>query len=350
MKQYLRIFLSTILTLTIFNAAAAQVSLSSGSASAAVDFETALPGVASGPFEGAGFNQVPGTGQLDSDAWQVLGFSDGDLLFGGSAVTGDLARGTSSGGGTSTGGLFALGDFPASGGRAMMLQPGGSDVTPGSVTLRILNGDTADTIREITVSYDIYERNDAGRSSSLNFSYSTDNTNFTPVPALDHASLETGDKSPGFVKVGGPGPSRTTTIPNLSVPPNGGEIFLRWDTDDLSGSGSRDELAIDNIAVTAVFLGPTAANGVISGSVRDEAGNPVILAQISLTGPGGSPARYVRSNVFGSFEFSDVPLGETYVLEIFSGRYAFADPVRIVNASKAVTGVEFTGVLVGARR
>ena len=33
-------------------------------------------------FEGTGFNVAPVPGQLSTETWEVLGFSDGDLFFG----------------------------------------------------------------------------------------------------------------------------------------------------------------------------------------------------------------------------------------------------------------------------
>ena len=58
-------------------------------------------------YAGTGFSPSPQTGQLDSTTWRVGGFSDGTLGYGDTGVTGDFARGKSSGGVTS-GGVFAF--------------------------------------------------------------------------------------------------------------------------------------------------------------------------------------------------------------------------------------------------
>ena len=66
-----------------------------------------------------------------------------------------------------------------------------------------------------------------------------------PLPALDVVTPEAADPTPGYVIT-----PRSTTIDGLaladSVP-----LYLRWTTDDVSGSGSRDEIGIDNVVVTA---------------------------------------------------------------------------------------------------
>ena len=58
-------------------------------------------------FNGSGFSPSPAVGQLDSDVWAISGLSDGTLDFGGTAATGDFARGLSTGNVT-TGGIYAF--------------------------------------------------------------------------------------------------------------------------------------------------------------------------------------------------------------------------------------------------
>jgi hypothetical protein len=57
-------------------------------------------------FMGSGFAPDPAADQLDSDTWSVTGLSDGDVEFGGSGLSGDFARGSTTGGVT-TGGVYA---------------------------------------------------------------------------------------------------------------------------------------------------------------------------------------------------------------------------------------------------
>lgn len=193
-------------------------------------------------FTGTGFTPSPAAGQLDSDTWSVTGLSDGDLDFGDTGTSGDFARGSSSGGVTS-GGVYA---FDVGGGNvALGVQPAGSDFTPGEFILRISNL-TGETVTGLGVSYDIFTFNNEGRSNSFNFSYSTNGVDYTLVPALDYTSPEAADSPAAWRST-----ARTTNITGLSVA-DSGQIYLKWTGDDVAGSGSRDEFALDNIVVTAV--------------------------------------------------------------------------------------------------
>lgn len=191
-------------------------------------------------FTGSGFTPTPAAGQLDSDIIIVNGLSDGTLAFGGTRTTGDFARGTSTGG-VSTGGVYAF--STGSGNIALGAQPAGSDFTPGVFDFRILNT-TGNTLQNFKISYDIYTNNDQGRSSYLNFFYSTDGVNFTQIITLDYTSPIAADSN-GFVIT-----NRNNTF-SVSIP-NGAPIYLRFESDDVAGSGNRDEIAIDNILLEGI--------------------------------------------------------------------------------------------------
>ncbi|MEO1528344.1 MAG: lamin tail domain-containing protein [Planctomycetota bacterium] len=189
-------------------------------------------------FTGAGFESAPAAGQLDSDDWRVTGLSDGNGTFGGSHSTGDFARGTS-GGGVSTGGIYA---FDTGSNTILGVQPGGSDFTPGTITLEIENT-SGSTINDWDISYDLFYNNNADRGNSLNFEFSTTDSSYTNVPALDFTTPETSDAM-GWQSV-----SQSTTI-NAPVPA-GGFLYVQWAGDDSTGGGSRDEYGIDNVSVSA---------------------------------------------------------------------------------------------------
>lgn len=190
-------------------------------------------------FAGNGFSPTPAAGQLDSNIFRATGMSDGTVLYGGTATTGDYARGQSSGGVT-TGGVYA---FDTDGTNIIWgVQPGGSDWTPGTFEIRIQNT-TGSALNNFMVSYDIYVNNDQDRGNSFNFAYFTDTFPYTSVPALDYTSPTNADAN-GFVKI-----SRSTRI-NVAVPA-GGHIYFEFNGDDVSGSGSRDEFGLDNVVVRA---------------------------------------------------------------------------------------------------
>jgi hypothetical protein len=193
-------------------------------------------------FDGSGFAPTPSAGQLDSDTWIVTGMSDGDLSFGGTGTSGDYAR-SSSTGGVTTGGVYAF--DVGSGNIALGSQAAGSDFTPGSFILRVDN-ESGSSATGFQIAYDIFVYNDQGRSNSFNFSYSTDNSTFTDVGSLDYTSPEAADGSPAWTQIGRSSSTITVAIPS------GSSVYFSWTGDDVGGSGSRDEFALDNISITAV--------------------------------------------------------------------------------------------------
>ena len=258
------ILITMILAFAAGTAVQAQLSLTNGSPSALIDFSNTMPTTVgttpSTAFLATGFSPNPGVaGRLNSNAWawNVPGaplsnsWSDGNLAFGGTQTGNDFGRGAVAVAQT-TGGIYSYVGAPHNAANpALMLQPGGSDCTPGALTLRIQNNGTS-MINQLAVSYNIYVRNDQNRSQSFNFSYSTDNVNFTPVGAMDYATPTTLDVA-GWVVVPGT-PSRATTISSIAIAPTS-FIYIRWATDDISGSGARDEIGLDDINLVAYYPG-----------------------------------------------------------------------------------------------
>ncbi|MCP5516233.1 MAG: hypothetical protein H7A45_03130 [Verrucomicrobiales bacterium] len=210
-------------------------------AAAKVDFDTTVPGVNEGAFLGTGLTPSPSAGLLDSDAWAITGFSDGDLAFGATATTGDFARG-SDGDGVTTGGLYAF-EVGGSADVGLGFQATGTDFTPGAITLRISNASGA-TVNEVTVGYQVYGLNNGDRSTSLDFSFSLDGSVFSPAPALDYTSALAADTNPTWIPA-----NRSLDLSSLGWAA-GADLFLRWTSEDIGGTGSRDELAIDNLVLS----------------------------------------------------------------------------------------------------
>ena len=249
-------FLSAISFLAILacNSVQAQVSFTNGSPSVLIDFSNTMPvTVGSNPataFAGAGFQ--PNTafaGRLNSNAWSGSGWSDPALPFGGTATGNDYGRGSTAIAVTQ-GGIYAYVGAPNSvANPAMMFQPGGSDFTPGNLTLRIRN-DGSSIINQLAISYKIYQRNDMGRSNSFNLSYSYDDVNYTPFTVYDYVTPGTADLA-GWVL----GSNMTgSSITGLNIPPTT-MFYLRWTSDDVSGTGSRDEIGLDDINIVANYPG-----------------------------------------------------------------------------------------------
>jgi hypothetical protein len=139
--------------------------------------------------------------------------------------------------------------FQTGGGNEILgAQPTGSDFNPGSLVLRVQNNTVA-TINALQISYDVWQRNDQARTSSLNFSHSADDVSYTSVASLDFSTDGALDAL-GWRSV-----ARNATISGLSIPV-GGFYYLRWTSADVNtgASGSRDELGIDNVSVTEVAV------------------------------------------------------------------------------------------------
>ena len=240
-KNFLKIAL-IFFTLLCSNILIAQLSVDAGSTNYTIDFDNTLSGVNNGVFNGTGLAPIPASGNLDSDAWKLTGFSTGTHNFGDTNTSGDFARGSSTGGSASSGGLYsfdiATSDF------ALGFQGTGGDFTPGTIVLKISNN-TGAPITSIDVSYKIWVYNDQGRGSTLNFSHSTDDSSYTDVGALDHTTTLAADGVPAWVST-----DKSTTIGGLNIAP-GLSYYIRWSSADAGGSGSRDEIAIDDIVVNA---------------------------------------------------------------------------------------------------
>ncbi|MBT8220201.1 MAG: hypothetical protein KJP00_10260 [Bacteroidia bacterium] len=203
-------------------------------------------------FTGMGFTPIPGPGQLDSDTWQISGLSDGDLNFGGTITTGDYARGIYAPP-ESTGGIY--------GDDALWIQPGGSDLTPGQLTLKFQNN-TGMEMANLMFSYEILSYNDKDRSQSINVKF---NEILMPLsPSVDIGGTSTpgiASAMPIIQSLYNPTIDLNTAIGTaLTIPPDG-MFFITFETDDATGSGFRDEIGFDNIRVqsTLVALPPPVA-------------------------------------------------------------------------------------------
>ncbi|HJL20558.1 MAG TPA: MYXO-CTERM sorting domain-containing protein [Sandaracinaceae bacterium LLY-WYZ-13_1] len=254
-----RFFASLVSLVALLAAApaAAQPVLTAGAPSHTEGFEG---------FDGTGFAPSPAAGQLDSDTWRVLGASDGDGTFGGTHDSGDFSRGSSAGGET-TGGVYAF-DVSASD-TAIGLQSSGSDFTPGSVQLRLENG-TGAPLAGIEIDAGPCWFNDQARSTVIRVRV---------IRISDGAEVgmdvfttpEAADAAP----VSWTCPATVALPINLSSMPiaDGGLFIVSFDVDDAAGSGSRDEVALPGLTVTAVP--DTCGDGTVDGGEACDDGNRV---------------------------------------------------------------------------
>lgn len=254
--------------------AAAQLNVAAVNTAYNINFDGTVGGVESGVWAGGGFQAVPINGRLDSDAWAVTGWSNGNLAFGGSQITvgTDYRRGVALAAVT-VGGMYAFDDGAGGmlNGRTLGFQPGASDWAPGTLTLRVQNT-TGSTLTAFDIAYDVYYRDDQGRSNDFNLYVSDNNTSYTHVSSQDIVS-PVGPAGAAWVAN-----ARAVTVSGVFVP-NGQYFYVRWRGSDVGGAGSRDEFALDNISLTGrayTMVRYTAA----SSSALENAGTTTITASI----------------------------------------------------------------------
>ena len=252
-----------------------------------LDFDNGVSGVNAAAYAGVGYAQNPGSGALDSDAWALYGMSSGDVRFGDSATGGDYGRGFSTGG-VSTGGTYAFDvDTGAAVNIALGVQPGGSDFTPGYHLLKISN-QTGDTVSAVDFTYELHIYNDQNRSSLLEFHWGTDTLNLTHEALYDHTSIASAAAMPVWEKFLFSGQLTTLILP-------GEFLYLKWFTDDVGGSGSRDEIALDNITISFrsnLNLPPTITN--IYHAPDTPSSNQPVNIFARITDAQGIDTAYVR--------------------------------------------------------
>jgi hypothetical protein len=258
---------------TTFNPTAG-LQLSSTNTAYIIDFDNTVSGVNSGSYSGTGFAPSPSSGQLDSDAWATTGMSDGSSNFGSSSTTGDFARGNNSGGISSTAGFYSF--TVSTGNRAFGIQPTSAEWTPGTVTLRVQN-QTGASLSNLSLSYRVWIINDQDMSNTFNFSHSSDNSTYTAVSSLNLSSTAATEGTPTWKSY-----VRVITISGLNIP-NSGYYYLRWTGDDVSGSGSRDEFALDDITVIA---NPSTTYHSLSGTSQELVidGNTSLGGNLTISG------------------------------------------------------------------
>ena len=249
-------FLFTALIVFSTLPAVAQLAIPDTSASYTITFDSTLSGVNNGAFAGSGFQSSPTSGQLDSDAWAVTGWSNGNLSFGGTQTTAstDYTRGIDDGVVT-TGGFYGF-DVDATAGtdRTLGLQLGNGDFAPGTLTLRLQNT-SGSTITDFDFDYELWVINDQGRSSSFNPSHSSDNSSYTNLSSLNYTSGTTSTGTSWVLN------SMSTTISGLTWA-NNDYYYLRWSSDDIGGSGSRDEFGLDDISLSNFLTGASGGGSI----------------------------------------------------------------------------------------
>lgn len=189
----------------------------------------------------------------------------------------------------------------------------------------------------VTVSYDVIDI-DSGSNNSVSpvaLQYRIGQTgNFTNLPS-------------GFVADATDGPNLhgRKTSKSVQLPPvcnNKPQVQVRLITTNAAGTDGNstpDEwIGVNNIVIGADPT--TAASVAVGGRVFAPSGRGLANASVVLFDAAGN-SRAARTNAFGYYRFDALAAGETYVLEVRSKRYVFAEPTRAVSAGEDLSDVDF---------
>jgi hypothetical protein len=230
-------------------------------------------------------------------------------------------------GSSNNGGLYSFGNT-ASADRAL-----GSLASSGTGTVAFgvcFTNNTGFTVTNLAVNY-TGEQWRVGSTPALgdtiSFSYQTGVNSvlaagtWTNVTALNFASPTI---SPNNAAVDGNVAPNRTVIPinlitGLSIA-NGSDFCLRWtDTDN---TGADYGASIDDLNVS---LGPTAASANVRGRVMNDFGRGLPRASVSVLNTQTNETRYTRTNSFGYFTLSDLPVGDFYIMQVNRKGYTFPE-------------------------
>jgi hypothetical protein len=91
---------------------------------------------------------------------------------------------------------------------------------------------------------------------------------------------------------------------------------------------------------TGETLAPTAALVSIGGNVLTADGRGIKNVMVTLTDSSGE-SRSVLTGSFGYYRFTDVQVGEIYVLTVQAKKYIFAYPSKVVSVQEELTSLDF---------
>jgi hypothetical protein len=91
---------------------------------------------------------------------------------------------------------------------------------------------------------------------------------------------------------------------------------------------------------TVTILGTTAASVSVAGRILTAQGRGIRNARLTLTDADGA-VRYAQTGAFGYYRFAGVEAGQTYILQISSKRFAFANPTRVLNVQDEISDADF---------
>ncbi|MGQ2983169.1 beta strand repeat-containing protein [Flavobacterium sp.] len=246
-------------------------------ASTAMWGQVTLPGAS--PYS-ENFNTTPGASGTS--------YPTGWTSYNGSTVDNAMAVGNAS---SSSGGNYNFGS-------RIGILGSGSSFVPSSIVLNLANT----TGRSgLTISYDVVKIKEESRSNSFNLEISTTSatTGFTAVTGGAYAS--------GTIAAG-----TTTAYANIDISSLNnisGNVWIRWSYNEISGSGSRDAIALDNVILSwnsaptvtsAAATSITASSATLNGTINANSATAAASFNYGLTTSYGTNATATPSSVTGT--------------------------------------------------
>jgi hypothetical protein len=93
--------------------------------------------------------------------------------------------------------------------------------------------------------------------------------------------------------------------------------------------------------VVAQMTAPTAASVSVGGRVLTAEGRGIRNARVTMTNSAGE-TRTLLTGAFGNYRFTDVPVGESYVISVATKRFMFAAPTQTLTLQEEQNDVDFT--------
>ncbi len=98
-----------------------------------------------------------------------------------------------------------------------------------------------------------------------------------------------------------------------------------------------------NLVLFTAPNGTTAADAVVSGRIVDDSGRGLKRIRVALQNGSTGETRVAMTNVFGYFVFSDVEVGEFYVMRVQNKRYTFPNSPYSFTLNDNLTSMTFIG-------
>lgn len=92
---------------------------------------------------------------------------------------------------------------------------------------------------------------------------------------------------------------------------------------------------------TADLVAPTSAMVSISGKVTTSKGNGIRNVVVTLTDAAGN-VRTTGTGSLGFYHFTNVEVGQTYILQVQAKKYFFPNPAQVVTINDELTNMDFT--------